>query len=466
MSRVHRKLSFISSALAIGLALIAGRAHAQGTPAAQPDAAPPATPPPPPTVAAADPLAEQQLQQIRSMISSLPKPFVFDGYIRSGFGINIKGGDQDAFQAPGAFSKYRLGNETETYGEIGFTANWLNPDHSDAWFLTHVKLAVVAPRNSTFDTLNAIAIREGYAEAGHVIESHPEMSFWAGQRFYRRRDVHITDFFFNDTSGYGAGFQDLKVGDKMTLNVAYLGGSTEDPMTGGASFGRLTKNMFDIRLSNIPVGPGALELMLIPTLARDGSTKGGASQHSGIAGGVFYNVPMLGGFNEISAQIGTGAIAGLNTFIDNSPSDGWLFRLIDRGVFQLQPRLSMMVTGVLQFDNRNGSPAGSTDSGLGDLWLSAGARPVYMVGKYTGVAVEGGVDVVKPQTDGSQTGVLAKLTVAPLIRPGMDFWARPEIRAYVTAAAWNSAIKGQVGGRAFANDTAGLTAGVQMESWW
>jgi maltoporin len=100
------------------------------------------------------------------------------------------------------------------------------------------------------------------------------------------------------------------------------------------------------------------------------------------------------------------------------------------------------------------------------MWYSVGARPVYMLGKYTGIAVEGGVDVVKPQADGSQTGVLAKLAVAPLIRPAMDFWARPEIRAYVTVAAWNDAIKGQVGGPAFAKDSAGLTAGVQMESWW
>ena len=53
------------------------------------------------------------------------------------------------------------------------------------------------------------------------------MSFWAGQRFYRRKDVHITDFFFHDMSGYGAGFEDLKVGQKSKLAVAYLGGSNQ-----------------------------------------------------------------------------------------------------------------------------------------------------------------------------------------------------------------------------------------------
>lgn len=399
-------------------------------------------------------------------MSSMPKPFVFDGYIRAGIGVNGKGGDQDAFQAPGAYSKYRLGNEIETYGEVGLTNNWINPEHNDTWFLTHVKLAFVAPRNSTFDTLQAIAVREAYAEAGHVIESHPEASFWAGQRFYRRRDVHIIDFFFNDMSGYGAGFQDLKVGDKATLSVAYLGGSTEDPMMGGASFGRLAKNMFDIRVSNIPVGTGTVEFMLIPTLARNGASHGGAAQHSGVAGGVFWNVPVMGGFNELSAQLGTGSIANLSTFVNNNPSDGWLLRVIDRAVIQPSAKLSMMLTGVVQFDNQDGSPSGSTDSGLGNMWYSVGARPVYMFGKYTGIAVEGGVDVVKGQADGAQTGMLGKLAIAPLIRPGGDFWARPEIRAYVTAATWNDAIKGQVGGRAYQNDTVGLAAGVQMESWW
>jgi maltoporin len=465
----------LASVLAIGLpiaiAVSAGRAHAQ---AAEPT---PANPPPP-AVAEASPIAEQQLEQIRKMVSAMPKLFEFDGYFRAGFGINAKGGDQDAFQAPGAYSKYRLGNEIETYGEIGLTANWINPDHSDTWFKTKIKLAIVAPRNSTFDTLNAIAVREAYGEAGHVLEAHPEMTFWAGQRFYRRRDVHIIDFFFNDLSGYGAGFQDMKVGDKMKLSVAYLGGSVDATGGGGSDVGRLTKNIFDIRLSDIPVGNGNLEVMLLPTFGAQGS--GTTRNLGGLGGGVFYFVPMMGGFNEVSAQLGYRGIANLSTFVDNSlAKDGWLFRAVDRAVFQLNPQLSMMATAVLQFDNRDGSPAGSTDSGVGNTWFSIGARPVYNFTKYTAIAVEGGIDIVKPQGEpapgASNTGVLAKLTVAPLIRPGMDFWARPELRAFVTVAAWNDAIRGAVGGPAFSPpgclasdtcDTAGLTVGVQAESWW
>lgn len=453
-------------ALALGLALT-GTAHAQTAPA---DASAP--PPAPQPAAVTAPLTDQQMDQVKKMVSAMPKIFEFDGYLRAGFALNDKGGDADAFQAPGAYSKFRLGNEVETYSELGLTANWINPDHNDAWFKTKVKLALVAPRNSTFDDLRTapgdIAVREAYGEAGHIVDSHPEMTIWAGQRFYRRRDSHIIDFFFNDMSGYGAGFQDMKLGDAGKLSVAYLGGSIENPPAPatGSDLGRLTKNTLDLRLSEIPAGPGQLEFWLIPTLALQGTGAPGQN-HSGIGGGVFYFIPMLGGFNEVSGSFGYNAAANLSSGLDPGiVSGGWLFRLVDRGVFQINEKVSMMISGVLQFDNKDGNPDGTTDSSLGNTWVSVGARPVFMLGKYTGVAVEGGADIVKPQASGSSVGVLGKLTVAGLIRPANDFWARPEFRVFVTTAAWNQTLKGSVGGTAFANDTVGVTTGVQIESWW
>jgi maltoporin len=332
-------------------------------------------------------------------------------------------------------------------------------------------LAVVASRNSTFDVLNAIAIRQAYAEAGHIVESKPDMTFWAGQRFYRRKDVHITDFFFHDMSSYGAGFQDFKLGEgKAKLAVAYLGASTEygdDPMLDPPSdVGRLLRSTLDIRLYDIPAGKGTLEFWLIPTGTVDGNLN--EPSRGGLGGGVFWFVPMMKGFNELSAEFGFGGAAGLNPFLDRGiDKKGTMLRILDRATVQVNPKLSMMWTGVLQLDNKNGKSDGALgESSRGNLWVSAGARPIYMLGKYTGIAVEGGVDIVQPEAEGAKTGVLGKLTVAPLIRPGMDFWARPEIRAFVTAAFWNDNLKGAVGEAPYADDTFGLTAGVQMESWW
>ena len=56
------------------------------------------------------------------------KSFEFHGYLRSGYGLNSRGGQQVTFQAPGADAKYRLGNEAETYAELIFVNNWVNPE--------------------------------------------------------------------------------------------------------------------------------------------------------------------------------------------------------------------------------------------------------------------------------------------------------------------------------------------------
>jgi maltoporin len=467
--------------LSVGLALGAGQAAAQTAPAepvtpptttmtpeGEPTGADP-TPaqPPPQRLGESNPLVEQQLTQIRQMVSSMPKLIEPNGYFRAGFGVNSKGGDMDAFQAPGAYSKYRLGNETETYGEFGFTFNWLNPDQNDAaWFKTALKLAFVAPGNSTFDQFgNNIAIREAYAQAGHVLESRPEMTFWAGQRFYRRKDVHITDFFFQDMSGYGAGFEDFKLGAKAKLAVAYLGGSNQDAPAGGGSFdlGRLVKNTLDVRFYDIPAGSGNLELWLIPTFAAKGDAP---NNRSGIGGGVFWFVPMMGGFNEISAEFGIGGAANMSSGLDTSIAEnGWLFRVVDRATIQASPKLSMMWTAVFQLDNKDGNTDGSGDSSTGNMWVSFGARPVYSLSKHTAIAIEGGVDIVKGQGEDAETGVVSKITLAPMIRPGADFWSRPELRAFVTAAVWNEGA-GAVGGAAYAGKTFGLNTGVQAEMWW
>jgi len=71
-------------------------------------------------------------------LEELAQAFEFHGYFRSGYALNSDGGQQVAFQAPGADAKYRLGNEAEPYGEFIFVNNWLNPDHNNgkAWMRT------------------------------------------------------------------------------------------------------------------------------------------------------------------------------------------------------------------------------------------------------------------------------------------------------------------------------------------
>ena len=58
--------------------------------------------------------ADEKIDKLQQQVGA----FEFHGYFRSGYGLNGAGGQQVAFQAPGAGAKYRLGNETESYGEL------------------------------------------------------------------------------------------------------------------------------------------------------------------------------------------------------------------------------------------------------------------------------------------------------------------------------------------------------------
>ena len=129
--------------------------------------------------------------------------FEFHGYFRSGFGLNGAGGQQLAFQAPGAGAKYRLGNEAETYGELIFVNNWLNPDHATdkAWMKTEVMLEANTTNSASYAGFpngfgnDQFRLREAFIQAGNVLESQPDAKFWAGERYYRRQHIEINDFY-------------------------------------------------------------------------------------------------------------------------------------------------------------------------------------------------------------------------------------------------------------------------------
>src|SRR5260221_1000011 len=148
--------------------------------------------------------------------------FEFHGYLRSGYGLNSKGGQQVAFQAPGAGAKYRLGNETETYGEFIFVNNWLNPEHDNdkAWLKTEVMIEANTGNYATYPNFpgnvgnDQFRLREAFVRGGNILNSQPDAKFWAGERYYRRQHIEIDDFYPLDMSGYGAGLEDwnLRIG--------------------------------------------------------------------------------------------------------------------------------------------------------------------------------------------------------------------------------------------------------------
>ena len=119
-----------------------------------------------------------------------------------------------AFQAPGAEAKYRLGNETDTYGEMIFVNNWINPNHESdkAWMKTELLVQANTTQSSNFASTDQFRFREAFVEVGNVLASNPSADFWAGDRYYRRLNIDINDFYYLDMSGYGGGTENLNVG--------------------------------------------------------------------------------------------------------------------------------------------------------------------------------------------------------------------------------------------------------------
>jgi maltoporin len=137
--------------------------------------------------------ADQKIENLQQQVGA----FEFHGYFRSGYGLNSAGGQQVAFQAPGANAKYRLGNEAETYAELIFVNNWINPDHNSdkMWMKTEsmVEANTTNSANSAGFT-NGVGndqfrFREAFVQAGNVFKSQPNARFWAGERYYRRQHM-------------------------------------------------------------------------------------------------------------------------------------------------------------------------------------------------------------------------------------------------------------------------------------
>ena len=213
-----------------------------------------------------------------AQLYKLPRPFEFHGYLRSGFGLNGEEGKMEAFKAPGAGAKYRLGNEAETYGEISLTNNWLREDDvTKAPFVTStVMMSFSTAENFSYESLNNqaqgndFALRQAYVEGGNVFPSVPDIRFWGGQRYYQRHDIHINDFYYLDMSGYGGGVEDIPLGSFAKLQAAWIGGSVDNYLT---DHGNAAKHNLDVRLTDIEVLSGKLTLWLDYSRTRGGETR-------------------------------------------------------------------------------------------------------------------------------------------------------------------------------------------------
>src|ERR1700733_9445298 len=350
--------------------------------------------------------ADQKIENLQQQVGA----FEFHGYFRSGYGLNSAGGQQVAFEAPGANAKYRLGNEAETYAELIFVNNWINPDHNSdkMWMKTEamVEANTTNSANSAGFT-NGVGndqfrFREAFVQVGNVFKSQPNAKFWAGERYYRRQHIEIIDFYPLDMSGYGAGVEDvdLRIGK---LATAFVSAARPDILTQN---GNLAKSNVDVRLYDLKGPAGLWGVWFDYATSKGGTVASGSTLTSpaipttipttdGYAFGIRHQrLEWHGGYHTFSAQYGTGAAANFSNpgngttipnptlFINRSSQ----LLVTEHLLFQLNDLFAVMPIILFQ-RTKDGNPQDPWNQ-----WISFGARPEIFFTQHLSLALEGGFD--------------------------------------------------------------------------
>ena len=380
----------------------------------------------------------------------------FAGYLRSGVGNSLNGGKQSCFKLPGAESKYRLGNECEQYAELELRQDVYSFDDGSVLSVDGMaSLYNKYDRQLTFQGDNGSArLPQLYAQWSNLPGLNGG-SLWAGRRYYKRNDIHISDFYYWNQSATGAGIEDVLIGG---LKYSYAL-SRKDNLY---QENYVTRHDFNVGGFNTNPG-GELELGLsyLDKPERTDAHSGWAitAQH--------VQSEFLGGKNKFAVQYGEGSGTGLGYTgdfrLDNSSKR---YRIVEFFDWQVTPRFGGQVEAVYQKDFR---PDGGNQE-----WLSLGVRPTYAISEQFKLVTELGHDQVKA-ADGTRK--LSKFTFAPTWSPkGPGFWTRPEVRLYYTYASWNAAAQRAANefdagsalsdSGAFGSARHGSNAGLQVEYWW
>jgi maltoporin len=398
-------------------------------------------------------------------VAPVPPPKFGDlsvtGYFRGSFGASNQKGRMTCFQLgnpSGLISKYRLGNECEVWSETHFTVvTYVGDDGSVASL--HVMPTVYIPNtyigyspNGAVNTPAMMATSTGavlyfpnlYADIKGISWLFGGTA-WAGTRYYKRESVYISDFFYWNPSGVGAGIEDINLGKNLRLSYGAFAidgepgtppDSTSPPLPNQVDFG--VRN--DLQLRGIKFwesGEFQVGVQVIANYSNNPATHGGW-------GATFQFVQQfLGGDNHLAIQYGRGGGTGFGTlarfyypdFSINHDLSEARFRVVDVATIQPLERLGAQAAFVYQLDdNFLGNP------GLNTTWISTGGRVGLALSKHLKVLGEAGYDRIT-KSNGSPMQFLAKATGAIAITADRRFYSRPELRLFYTFARWNEAAR-------------------------
>jgi maltoporin len=505
---MRRPMNALSRAAGLTLALAAAPALAQdptpadaesaerdaGTetpePAPAPEPDPARQPEPEPRRVATAPPAAVDPATARPKVGDT----VFSGYFRGGFGASNHKGRMTCFSLAnpaGLVSKYRLGNECEVWAESQLSTVVYADDEDGSVATFHFMPTVFIPTTYIGYSPTATTTSPApFTTSTGATLSFPNLyvdfkgvpwlgggTAWMGTRYYKRESVYISDFFYWNPSGLGAGVEDIELGRDLRLSYGIFAVDGEPTSIDAASPSLPMRVDLgfrnDVQLRGFkPYESGELQLgfQYIADYSDHKDANGQSVTHGGWGITIQHVQKLLGGDNKLAFQYGRGGGTGFGTLsrfyypdfsLYFSPSE-FRVRIVD--VLTIQPTdwLGAQAAFVYQRDDLG-------NAGQKTNWYSAGTRVSYAFTKHGKLLGEAGYDRVE-KSNGSEPQWLAKFTIAPALAAAKGFMARPELRLFYTWAVWNEhARTATVDSGRFYTDTlflSGSTFGLHAEAMW
>jgi maltoporin len=436
----------------------------------------------------------------------VPKPKFGDistsGYFRGGFGASSKKGRMTCFglySINGSLkSKYRLGNECEQWGELQISTVVYAGDDGTVGTFHFMPVAFIPTTYIGYSPamVTSAQDQQGQSSTGATV-AFPNLyadltgiswlyggTAWAGSRYYKRESVYISDFFYWNPSGVGAGIEDaFQIGKIWASAPAALrdvsfsyGAFAVDGQPSGdpylpQKYALGIRN--DLQVRGFRPWRGAelqVGFQYIADWSGNVDDNGNpAVTHGGWGATGRYLQRWGRGENTLVFQYGRGGGTGFGTlarfyypdFSLNQDTSESRLRGIE--LLTIQPTDWLGGQGVFVFQHDSNQTPSAGD------WISAGGRLSLAFARHAKLLGEVGHDSVLP-TNGSGRRSLTKVTGALAITADREFSSRPELRLFYTWALWN--VNAQTAhvdsGDLYltGNALSGAVFGVQAETWW
>jgi maltoporin len=334
----------------------------------------------------------------------------------------------------------RLGNECNTYGEFGLSQA-MNAGGVDYKALLMTNFYTPGSDANGITT----AVEQIYVE-GKGFDIAPQQTFWIGQRFYHRADVHLDDSFYINMTGTGAGVDGITPGvGSLSLAVFRTGDGTSN---GNPNPG----TRYNADWESIDLNPGGKL-----RITGDFTDFKGANGHTGWGLSVQHNQSgFLGGDNTAWFQYAEGS-ANPNMGFGNATDDS------DRKLWRLVESITWL-NGPLSGQALVHYAHGDRSDGLGDTLttktFSAVGRAAYAI--TNNFKLQGELGYADTKTPGGASENIMKLTIAPTLTVGPKYYDRPELRFYYSFFNMNDAYQ-LANGQNKKNVSA---VGFQLETWF